>query len=223
MKAVKLMTAAALALGVSVPAWGAASATKPEAMAMVKKAVAYIKQTGPEKAYTEIDQKGSQFHDRDLYIVVYGLDGKVLAHGSKAKLIGKVMIDAQDVDGKYFVKERVALAKKDGTFWQKYKFVSPKTKKIQPGAVKQSCRKEKGSNETQSIIDACSTKTKPPKLKPDEPINPIVQTASCRNLSDNGHVVSLLQCDYIPVIDPDIERTARHNIGSLVEWTKCRS
>jgi cytochrome c len=132
MKAVKLMAAAALVLGVSLPAWGAATATKPEAMAMVKKAVAYIKQVGSEKAYAEFDQKGSQFHDRDLYVVVYGLDGKVLAHGSKSKLIGKNLIDAQDVDGKYFVKERVALAKKEGTFWQKYKFVSPQTKKIQP-------------------------------------------------------------------------------------------
>ncbi len=131
-KLVKLIAAGALVLGASVPALGAATATKPEAMAMVKKAVAYIKQMGPEKAYAEIDQKSSQFHDRDLYIVVYGLDGKVLAHGSKSKLIGKLLIDAQDVDGKYFVKERVALAKKDGMFWQKYKFVSPKTKKIQP-------------------------------------------------------------------------------------------
>ena len=67
-----------------------------------------------------------------MYVVVYGLDGKVLAHGSKQKLIGKNLIDAQDVDGKYFVKERTELARKNAEFWQDYKFVSPQTKKIQP-------------------------------------------------------------------------------------------
>lgn len=106
--------------------------TKAEATVMVKKAVAYIKEVGPEKAYAEIDAKDSQFHDRDLYIVVYGLDGKVLAHGSQAKLIGKSLLDLQDVDGKYFIKERVELAKQEGSFWQSYKFVNPTTKKIEP-------------------------------------------------------------------------------------------
>src|ERR1700686_3768396 len=56
------------------------------------------------------------------------------------------------------------------------------------GAVKQSCWKEKGSNGTQSKNDACSTKRKPHKLKPDEPVNPEVHTAICLKLSDDGHI-----------------------------------
>jgi cytochrome c len=107
-------------------------ATKDEAIAMVKKAVAFIKEQGPEKAYPVIDDKASQFHDRDLYVVVYQLDGKVLAHGSNQKFIGKDLIDAQDVDGKLYVKERVELAVKQGSFWQDYKFVNPVDKKVEP-------------------------------------------------------------------------------------------
>lgn len=107
-------------------------ATKDEAVAMVKKAVAYIKEQGPDKAYPVIDDKASQFHDRDLYVVVYQLDGKVLAHGSNQKFIGKDLIDAQDVDGKLYVKERVELAVKQGSFWQDYKFVNPVDKKVEP-------------------------------------------------------------------------------------------
>lgn len=107
-------------------------ATKPEAIAMVNKAVAAIKAEGPQKAYAEIDTKHGKFSHLDLYIVVYGLDGKVLAHGANNKLIGKDMIDAQDVDGVYFVKERVKLAREKGTFWQDYKFVNPVTRKIAP-------------------------------------------------------------------------------------------
>ena len=56
----------------------------------------------------------------------------MLAHGSQEKLIGKNLIDMQDVDGKYFVKERVDLAKKEESFWQSYKFANPTTKKIEP-------------------------------------------------------------------------------------------
>lgn len=108
------------------------SATKDEATAMVKKAVSFIKEQGPEKAYAEISNKGGRFTDRDLYVVVYQLDGKVLAHGANAKFIGKDMSEAQDVDGKLYVKERIELANKQPSFWQDYKFVNPVSKKVEP-------------------------------------------------------------------------------------------
>ena len=132
MKVTKIVAAIALVVGIGFPAWSAEFATKDEAVAMVKKAVAFIGQQGADKAYAEITNKGGQFTDRDLYVVVYGLDGKVLAHGGNAKLVGKEMIDATDVDGKAFVKERVELAKKQADFWQDYKFVNPVSKKIEP-------------------------------------------------------------------------------------------
>jgi cytochrome c len=132
MQAVKYLAAAAIMAGLSLPAIGADHATKDEAMAMVKKAVGMIQQSGADKAYAAFDDKAGGFTDRDLYVVVYGLDGKVLAHGANAKLIGKDLIYAQDVDGKYYVKERTELARKQGDFWQDYKFVNPVSKKIQP-------------------------------------------------------------------------------------------
>ena len=114
------------------PSGAAEFATKEEAQAIVKKATAFIKEQGASIAYAEISNRAGKFVDRDLYVVVYGLDGKVMAHGANAKLVGKDMIDAQDVDGKPFVKERVELARTKGTFWQDYKFVNPVTKKIEP-------------------------------------------------------------------------------------------
>ncbi len=108
------------------------SATRDEAAAMVKKAVGFIKEQGPEKAYAEISNKAGRFIDRDLYVVVYQLDGKVLAHGANEKFIGKDMSEAQDVDGKLYVKERIEMANKQPTFWQDYKFVNPVSKKVEP-------------------------------------------------------------------------------------------
>ena len=134
MKTWKKILPAALAvaalLGGSV--FAAERATKDEAQAMVKKAVAFVKAQGAEKGYAEISNKAGQFIDRDLYIVVYGLDGKVLAHGANQKLVGQNLIDAQDVDGKYFVKERAELGRQQPLFWQDYKFVDPLSKKVEP-------------------------------------------------------------------------------------------
>lgn len=108
------------------------NATPAEATAMVKKGVAFIKANGKDKAYAEISNKTGSFVDRDLYLVVYGMDGVVHAHGANEKMIGKNLIELKDIDGKPFVKERVELAQSKGTFWQDYKFTNPTTKKIEP-------------------------------------------------------------------------------------------
>ena len=70
--------------------------SKDEAVAMVQKAVAAIKSEGSEKAYAEISNPSGKFVDRDLYIVVYGLDGLVLAHGANASRVGTNQIDDKD-------------------------------------------------------------------------------------------------------------------------------
>ncbi|NVM77010.1 signal transduction histidine kinase [Duganella sp. SG902] len=106
--------------------------TKPEAEAMVGKALKYLKGNGKDKLYAEVSKKDGQFTDRDLYLVVYGLDGLVRAHGANGKMIGKNLMEIKDIDGKYFIKERIELAKKNKPFWQDYKFTNPVSGKIEP-------------------------------------------------------------------------------------------
>ena len=114
------------------PALGSTNATKDEAVAMVKKAVAAIKANGADKVYAEINTPAGKWIDRDLYVVVYGLDGMSLAHGANPKQVGVMLIDRKDIDGKEFIKERVELAKAKPSFWQDYKFQNPASKKIEP-------------------------------------------------------------------------------------------
>lgn len=128
-----------LCVGLLASIWGLAAAqtssdgaTKNQAVAMVKSGVAYIKTHGKDKGYAEISNRQGMFIDRDLYLVVYRLDGVVMAHGANVKMIGKNLIDLKDVDGKEFVKERVELAKSKGIFWQNYKFTNPVNRKIEP-------------------------------------------------------------------------------------------
>jgi cytochrome c len=107
-------------------------ATRAEAEAMVRKGLAYLQANGKDKTYAEIDRHDGQFVDRDLYLVIYGLDGVVHAHGANAKMIGKNLMEIKDVDGKSFIRERVELAKKKVPFWQDYKFTNPISGKIEP-------------------------------------------------------------------------------------------
>jgi cytochrome c len=130
-----ILSTVALALGLAAGPAALAkegNASKDDAVATVKKGIAFIKANGRDKRYAEVSNKDGQFIDRDLYLVVYGLDGTVRAHGANGKMIGKNLIDLKDVDGKAFVKERVDLAQSKGTFWQDYKFTNPVSKKIEP-------------------------------------------------------------------------------------------
>jgi signal transduction histidine kinase len=99
---------AGLLVVISGAALAAAGATKEEAVAMVKKAVAAIKAEGTEKVYAEISDPQGAFVDRDLYVVVYRMDGLVLAHGADKSRIGVNLIHDKDVDGKEFVSASIS-------------------------------------------------------------------------------------------------------------------
>ena len=115
-----------------VPGHAGDNGTKEEAVAMVKKAIDFLKANGNEKAFDEFSNTKGKFVDRDMYVVVYDMSAKCLAHGQKKSMIGKDLIDFKDVDGKEFFRERVELMKKQQTAWQEYKFTNPVTKKMEP-------------------------------------------------------------------------------------------
>jgi len=107
----------------------AQDATPAEAEALVKEAIAYAKANGKEAAFKEITKQGGRFqkYGGELYVFVYDLDGKVLAHGQGAGKVGVNQFKAKDPDGREFVKERIELAKAKGKGWHDYKYMNPKT------------------------------------------------------------------------------------------------
>ena len=126
-----LISTSVLGLMMSGAAQAADQGTAAEAEAMVKKAVAYIKTNGPEKAYEEFTN-GKSFKDRDLYIIVYDLNGKNLAQGANPKLVGKDLIGLKDPDGKPLIQMFVDLAKTKGKGWvEGYKFLNPVSQKME--------------------------------------------------------------------------------------------
>lgn len=131
----RLLGLALLSLSMAGLAHAGDRGTPAEAEAMVKRAVAFIKDKGPEKAYDEFTN-GKQFKDRDLYVIVYDLEGKNLAQGANPKLVGKNLIGLKDPDGKPLIQMFVDLAKSKGKGWvEGYKFLNPVTQKIESKAM----------------------------------------------------------------------------------------
>ena len=127
------LSGAALALGaLALPAVAADKATANEAVAMVKKAAALVKSDGKEKAFAAFaDPANKDFHDRDLYIYVYDLNGVSLAHGANPKMVGKNLLNMKDNEGKPMIQEMVKVAKEKGSGWVDYKWPNPVTKAVE--------------------------------------------------------------------------------------------
>lgn len=102
-----------------------------EAVALVMKAVAYIKANGKEKAFAEFNNPSGSFKNRDLYIFTMDMNGVMSAHGANPKLIGKNLLGVKDVDDKQFAKSFIEVANSKGKGWVDYKWPNPTTKAIE--------------------------------------------------------------------------------------------
>ncbi|MDP1991457.1 MAG: cache domain-containing protein [Syntrophales bacterium] len=102
-----------------------------EAKAMVEKAVANYDANGKEKALKEFNTPNNQFVKGELYVFAYDISGTIIAHPINQKLVGMNVLNTPDVDGKYYRKEIIELAKKSGNGWVDYKYKNPKSGKIE--------------------------------------------------------------------------------------------
>lgn len=118
--------------GVQVLAGAEERGTPEQAVALVKKAIAYIKANGREKAFAEFSNPAGQFKVHDLYIMVYDMNGINKAHGANAKLIGKDLSAIKDADGNFIVKSFIEVARGKGKGWVDYKWPNPVSNAVEP-------------------------------------------------------------------------------------------
>lgn len=105
--------------------------TPDEAKGLALKAIAILKEAGPEKTFTAITAKGGPFHDRDLYCAAFdNADGKLVnvANGFNPAFIGKDVIELADVEGFKFGR---AFAAVSDVGWVTYKWLNPQTKLVE--------------------------------------------------------------------------------------------
>jgi len=102
-------------------------AERDDAKALVKRAVAYVKYQGKQKALAEISTPKGMFDKGELYVFAYDLQGVMLAHPKNPALIGQNLVAVPDVEGKLFRKEIVEKAKSQGSGWVDYVYLNPET------------------------------------------------------------------------------------------------
>jgi signal transduction histidine kinase len=127
-KLVLLLLAVVFCLS-SLSAW---ADDRDTAVALVKKAVAFYKANGAEKLIEEASNSKGPFVDGAFYVFVMDKDVVMIAHPMNTSLIGQPQIALRDVDGKYFAREMVEMAKTKGSGWTDYRFKNPKTDEIAP-------------------------------------------------------------------------------------------
>jgi signal transduction histidine kinase len=127
----RILTASLLLLATA--AAHASEPTEKDAIAMVEKGAAYIKQHGKDKFIEKVSAKDPEFIQGALYVDIRDLQsGIVLAHPVNPTIVGKDLTDVPDASGKKYRREIIELAARKGKGWVDYMYKNPTTGKIEP-------------------------------------------------------------------------------------------
>lgn len=108
----------------------AAAQTAEQVTALVKETRAAIEQNALQ-TFARINRAEHPYKNKDnpsLYIFVFDTDLTVVAHAIKTGVIGKNVKGKPDAKGKKFRDEILEKALQDGSGWEDYYFLNPKTK-----------------------------------------------------------------------------------------------
>lgn len=124
-KTTRILTAAALALATL----SAQAATRDEAQAMLKAALAEIKTKGTDAAAQDFGSSAA-WNKGTLYVFVADLKANIVAHSANAKMVGKNLWEVKDATGKLFVQEQVRIVQASGNGAVQMRWMNPATKQI---------------------------------------------------------------------------------------------
>lgn len=89
-------------------------ATSVQARAMLEKAVATLKSSGPAKAFAAFNRKSGPFNTGELYVFVFNLQGIYQAYGAHPGRVGTDVSDLTDAAGKPIVRDMIDIARTSG-------------------------------------------------------------------------------------------------------------
>jgi signal transduction histidine kinase len=122
---------AAVVLGTCAMAAPAHARTAEEVKALVARAVQHIHEVGRVQAFADITRPDGGFVDGELHVFCDAADGTVLAHGGNPKLVGKVMADVSDSEGRRPIAEATRIGLTRGEGWEEYLWPNPLTGRIE--------------------------------------------------------------------------------------------
>jgi signal transduction histidine kinase len=128
-----LLTVTALGLAIAGSAAWASEPTEKDAIALVEKGAAFMKDHGKEEMMKHIDSKDPEFYHGALYLHMRDAKtGVMLAHPVNPALIGKDLTDVPDTNGKKYRRDILELAASKGKGWVDYTYKNPATGKVEP-------------------------------------------------------------------------------------------
>ncbi|BDU73009.1 cache domain-containing protein [Mesoterricola silvestris] len=108
--------------------------TAAQAENVVRRAIVYAQKNGLDKLIQQTNQPNGIFHvgsGSDLYLLVIDRKGIARANGFKADIVGTNRMAIKDVDGKFYMRDLLELAKTKPSGWVDYKFANPISGKIE--------------------------------------------------------------------------------------------
>lgn len=105
--------------------------TADEAVAMVKRAVAYLGKNGKDKAVAAFNDPNGEFVVGDLYVIMLDEKGVALAHGQNPRMVNKNILEMMAGDV-YPIKEFIKIANSPaGHGWVNYQWPNSISKKME--------------------------------------------------------------------------------------------
>jgi signal transduction histidine kinase len=103
--------------------------TESDVQQIALKAAALVKDKGIEAARDAFNVEG-EFKYGEIYVNVMSDKGIRLIYPPTPAVVNVDVLEAQDVDGKYMIKDILEVARAKGEGWTQYRWTNPTTKKI---------------------------------------------------------------------------------------------
>lgn len=107
-------------------------ASREQAVAIVRKAILYYQQHGREQSLPVFSDQNGPFRDKELFLVVMDMQGKVLSHASMRRMIGNNILALKDANGVHMVQDIIDKAARMPSGWSvPYLFSNPHTRRVE--------------------------------------------------------------------------------------------
>lgn len=124
-----VLAVAACFLSMPAALWAAGKPTQDDARTVALKAAAFVKDNGLDAARKAFDTDG-EFKFGEIYVNVISDKGVRLIYPPAPAGENVDALEAQDIDGKYLIKDIITLAQTKGEGWTQYRWTNPETRKI---------------------------------------------------------------------------------------------
>jgi cytochrome c len=108
------------------------AASLAEAKAMAIQAAEILVNDGPEVAFRRFSDPEDDFIDRDLYVFVLDMTGRIWFNAVFPTPPGRNILGSRDSNGRFFVQDMIKVANTRGEGWVEYEWLSPCTSEMTP-------------------------------------------------------------------------------------------